>query len=132
MCVGWALVLSSCVAALLIGCQSKEEKIATFMANGGVYVEAGSLKEAVIEYRNVLQLDPNDAKAHHALAKAYLELKRGKEAYWELQETVRLDADNVEARLTLGGLSLVARDFEAAPSLAVFVPSSTSTPYRPL
>ncbi len=114
MCVGWALVLSSCVAALLIGCQSKEEKIATFMANGGVYVEAGSLKEAVIEYRNVLQLDPNNATAHHALAKAYLELKRGKEAYWELQETVRLDADNAEARLTLGGLSLVARDFEAA------------------
>jgi tetratricopeptide (TPR) repeat protein len=110
--LAWIVFLSSCVA--LSGCQSDEEKIAAFMENGDAYVEAESLKEAVIEYRNVLQLDPNNAEAHYALAKAYLELKRGKEAYWELSESVRLAPSNAEARLSLGGLSLVAKDFEAA------------------
>ncbi len=109
-----SFVLVACILALLLACQSDEEKIATFLQNGEAYIEEGSLNEAVIEYRNVLQLDPNRADAHHALAKAYLQLKRGKEAYWELSETVRLDHSNVEARLTLGGLSIIAQNFDEA------------------
>ena len=105
-------VLALALPLLAAGCQSDEEKVATFLSNAEEYVEQGSLNEAIIEYRNVLQIDPNNAEAHYALAKAYLELKRGKEAYWELSETVRLNPENTDARLTLGGLSLVGRNFE--------------------
>ncbi|MEE2673487.1 MAG: tetratricopeptide repeat protein [Myxococcota bacterium] len=84
------------------------------MENGAAYAEAGALNEAVIEYRNVLQLDPNLGDAHYALAKIYLGLKQGNEAYWEFSESVRLDSSNVDARLTLGGLSLVTKNFEDA------------------
>ena len=111
-CSPGSFVLAACVVPLLLACQSDEEKIAVFLENGEAYVEEGALNEAVIEYRNVLQLDPNLAAAHYALAKAYLELKRGSEAYWEFSEAVRLDGSNVDARLTLGGLSLVMKNFE--------------------
>jgi tetratricopeptide (TPR) repeat protein len=107
-------LLAPVLALLLLACQSEEEKVASFLENGAAYVEAGSLNEAVIEYRNVLQIDPNNAEAHYALAKAYLELKRGKDAYWELSETVRLAPKNIDARLTLGGLSLMAQNFDEA------------------
>jgi tetratricopeptide (TPR) repeat protein len=100
--------------ALVAGCQSDEDKVETFLENAQGYVDEGSFNEAVIEYRNVLQIDPNHAGAHYALAKAYLELKRGKEAFWELSETVRLDPKNTEARMTLGGLSLIAQNFDEA------------------
>ncbi|MFP6630401.1 MAG: tetratricopeptide repeat protein [Myxococcota bacterium] len=109
-----SFLLAACVVPLLLACQSDEEKIAALMQNGEAYLEEGSLKEAVIEYRNVLQLDPNLAAAHYALAKVYLELKRGNEAYWEFSETVRLNGSNVDARITFGGLSLIMKNFEEA------------------
>lgn len=124
------LLNSVCVLLLLLACQSEQEKIAAFMENGEVYAQAGSLNEAVIEFRNALQLDPNLADAHYRLAKAYLELKRGNEAHWEFSETVRLDASNADARLKLSGLSLLLRNFdealEQAEQALVLDPSETS------
>ena len=108
------LLVLLCVAAAFLACKSDAEKISAFMKNGETYVSQGALDEAAIEYRNVLQIDPNNAEAHYALAKVYLQQKRGKEAYWELSETVRLDPSNVDARLTLGGLSLIAKNYEEA------------------
>ena len=105
-------LLVVCVSFLGLACQSDEEKVAGFMQSGEAYLETGSLDEAVIEFRNALQLDPNLAVAHYALANAYLELRRGNEAYWEFSETVRLDDGNVEAWLKLSGLSLVLENFE--------------------
>ena len=113
-CSPRSLALAACVVPLLLACQSDEEKIAAYLENGAAYAEAGAFNEAVIEYRNVLQLDPNLGDAHYALAKIYLGLKQGNEAYWEFSESVRLDSSNVDARLTLGGLSLVTKNFEDA------------------
>ena len=67
---------------------------------GDAYLEEEAYAEAVIEYKNVLQIDPNDAVAHFGLARAYLALGGGR-ARWELQETIRLDPTHDEARLLL-------------------------------
>ena len=75
---------------LLAACKSDQEKVVDFMAQGEEYVEEGKDKEAVIEYRNVLKIEPNNAVAHFALAKAYLRLGSLKDGYWELRESVRL------------------------------------------
>jgi tetratricopeptide (TPR) repeat protein len=102
--------------ALLLwaGCSSDQEQFAGFMEQGEHYSEQKQWEEAVIEYRNALQVDPNSAEAHHALAKAYLQSGRVREAYWELHETGRLDPTNVEAQLAYGELSLAAKESEAA------------------
>ena len=68
------LVLLVAFVPLWIGCQSDEEKIAGFKERGAEYSEAGQYREAVIEYRNALQLDPNDAASHRGLAEVYLHL----------------------------------------------------------
>ena len=104
------------LSALLLGlgCQSDQEKIADFMSRGEAYAEEGKQNEASIEFRNVLKLDPNNAKAHHELAKAYLRAEKIREGYWEMNETVRLDPSNVDARLSFGQMSAAARDFEEA------------------
>lgn len=109
------LSISTAFLSLLVvgvACQTDEEKISAFMSRGDSAVEAGESEEAVIEYRNVLQIDPNNAVAHYALAKSYTALQKLKEAYWELHESVRLDPENIDARVSYAQFSLIARDYE--------------------
>ncbi len=102
-----ALLLAAAVA-----CQSDQAKIAEHMARGDEYAEQKKQAEAVIEYKSVLQLDPNHAPAHYALAKAYLRNNLAREGYWELRETVRLDPSNLEARVAFAQLAIVAGEPE--------------------
>ncbi len=93
-------------------CASDDEKINGFRERGDAYVEQEAWAEAVIEYRNILQIDPNDARAHEKLAECYMKQEMFKEAYWELSETVRLDPSNVEVRLAYAGVSMAAERYD--------------------
>ncbi len=95
-----------------IGCGSDEERLSRFMERGDEYVEADQFEEAIIEFKNALQVDPNHAPAHEALSLAYLEVKKPREAYWEMSETVRLDPDNIDARLRYGTIAAAVGDYE--------------------
>ena len=108
------LLIAAASLGLMTSCQSDEDKIAEHRNRGDAYFEEEKYEEAIIEYRNVIQLAPNDATGHHSLAQAYTKNQELRDAYWELSETVRLDPSNQEARLSFGGYSLLARDFEEA------------------
>lgn len=101
----------------LSGCQNQEAKLAEHMTRGDAYMKEEKATEAVIEYKNALQIAPNDAKAHYGLAQAYLANKEPQKAFWELQETVRLDGANIDARLALGQFLLMGRDDEFKQAL---------------
>ena len=109
----WALL---CILGVIFaaGCTSDEEKVAGFMQRGDEYEEAGQLKEAIIEYKNVLQIDPNFAEAHRKLASAYLNSEDLKQGYWELSETVRLDPSDIESRLAYAAISMAAQSYDLA------------------
>jgi tetratricopeptide (TPR) repeat protein len=96
------------------GCKDDAEKLDVFLANGDRYVEQEQFPEAIIEYRNVLQIDPNHAVAHEKLYAAYMRMGRAKEAYWELGETIRLQPDNVVAQLKYATISLLAQSYDKA------------------
>ena len=106
------LLFPAALLLVAVACQSDEEKVTAFMARGDAAVEAERAEEAVIEYRNVLQINPNHAAAHYALARSYTSLQKLKEAYWELHESVRLDPENIDARVSYAQFSLIARDYE--------------------
>ena len=95
---GWALVLL--VALLTAGCANDEERIAEFIARGEDYVASGADEEAIIEYKNVLQLDPDNPDAHEALSLAFLRVQKPADAYWEMSETVRIDPEKLPPRAT--------------------------------
>jgi tetratricopeptide (TPR) repeat protein len=110
------LALCGLLVALVgpIGCGSDEDRLGSFMERGDAYVEEGEFEEAIIEYKNVLQIDPNHAGAHEALSLAYLEVKKPREAYWEMSETVRLAPENVDAKLRYGTVAAAVGDFDLA------------------
>ena len=106
----WLALTIASVA--VIACQNDEQKLEDFLERGRAAVAAEQHKEAVIEYRNVLQLDPQNKEAHWELAQAYVKIQKPKDAFWMLRETVRLDPSNAEARKQFAQFSLLARDFD--------------------
>ncbi len=101
-------------SAALVSCADDADRVARFMSNGEAYVAEGKHEEAVIEFKNVLQIDPEHAAAHEALSLAYLETEKPREAYWEMSETVRLDPQNIEARLRYGTISSAIGEHDLA------------------
>src|SRR5512134_1406197 len=87
------------VALGLVACQSDEQKISQHLERAQAYYDGEQWPEAIIEYKNVLQIDPNHPQAHWKLSQAYLKGNKPREGFWELRETVRLDPENHDAKL---------------------------------
>ncbi len=102
------------LSSVVVGCADDADRVAKFMENGESYVAEGKHEEAVIEFKNVLQIEPENAAAHEALSLAYLETEKPREAYWEMSETVRLDPQNIEARLRYGTISSAIGEHDLA------------------
>ena len=60
------LMLFCFILSGLLGC-SKEAKMEKHWKRGEKYFAENKFKEAVIEYKNVLQIEPKDAKARYKL-----------------------------------------------------------------
>ena len=110
-------ILLCLIALAAVGCQSDAERAAEHMQRGEALLKEQKLDEAVIEYKNATKLAPNDANAHYGLARAHLAKKDARSAYWELQETIRLDANNVQARIDHGEFLLLQGNDELAQAV---------------
>jgi tetratricopeptide (TPR) repeat protein len=110
--LGWLAV--ALAAGLAAGCQDEEARIQEHLDRADAYAAEEAWPEAIIEYKSAIQADPNRAAAHYGLSQAYLKQGKVREGYWELRETVRLDGDNLEARLQFAQLSRLAGEFEEA------------------
>jgi len=105
-------------ALALFACQSDSERAAQHLSQGESLLKEDKFDEAVIEFKNATKLDPNNAASHYGLAKAHLGKKDGRSAYWELEETVRLDPANVQARIDHGEFLLLGRNEELEKAVA--------------
>jgi tetratricopeptide (TPR) repeat protein len=107
------LILTFIFAFGLSGC-SKESKMERHWSRAEKYFSENKFKEAIIEYKNVLQLEPKDAKARHRLGMAYLRVGQLREAFSEFVKAVDSDPENAEARIQLGNLYLLSKDNQKA------------------
>ncbi len=73
------------VTLIAVGC-SKEAKKERHWKKGEKYFAENKLREAIIEYKNVLQIEPKDAKAHYKLALTSLKAGQFQEAFKEFYE----------------------------------------------
>src|SRR5579862_9657287 len=96
--------------ALLVGCSSDPNvRKLKYLQSGEKYFSQGKLNEAIIEFRNALEIDPRFVTARYQLARVYLSSKNPQAAYRELQETVTLDPNNTDAQLELASLFVASR-----------------------
>lgn len=93
---------------LLSGCSNPEKAKAEHVRKGEAYLTELKFQEASLEFRNAIQIDDKLAAAHWGLARAFEGLGRGPEMITELQKTIDLDPNNLEARIKLGNYYLAA------------------------
>ena len=81
----------------LSGC-SKEAKMERHWKKGENYFSENKLNEAILEYKNVINLEPKHAQAHYKLGLSYMRLRMFREAYAEISKTVEIDPEMMDAR----------------------------------
>lgn len=86
-CLTLALLLSSCSS-------DPNQRKLSYLKSGQHYFNQKKFQEAVIEFRNAIQIDPRFAEAHYQLARSYQSLKNYNAAYRELLDTVTLAPEN--------------------------------------
>src|SRR5437899_12287454 len=129
-----AIAVSLTLVLAFGGCsQSPEAKKAKHRERAITYFDKGQYQEAVIEFKNVVQIEPKDADAHYRLALTYLKLgglPYLQAAFGELTKTVELDASNRDAQLKLGEMYLLGNEPAKARERAdMILASATQNAY---
>jgi tetratricopeptide (TPR) repeat protein len=111
------------------GCtqMSAEEKKVEHETRGQAYFAEEKFREALIEYKNVVQIDPKDANAHYQLALIHMKLGGMSDlqaAFGELATTVDLDPSIQDAQIKLSEFYLLAKQPEKARKHADIVLAS--------
>jgi tetratricopeptide (TPR) repeat protein len=110
------LLAALSVAVLVIaGCGGAETRKARHLAKGQAFMVDGNFEKARVEFRNALQIVPNDSVARYENGVVDEKLGNPREAVQFYQGAIDVDADNVPARTALGRLFL----FGGAPDRAM-------------
>src|SRR5215831_14046210 len=105
--------------ALLLSCSiDPNSRKINYLRSGEDYYRRGRFQEAVIQFQNAVQIDPNFAEAHYQLARSYISLKNTEAAYRSLMEVVTLDPKNFDAQLQLGTILVANKEFDQAEAAA--------------
>src|SRR5690242_13138635 len=100
---------------LIGGCsRSPEAKKARYLERGDRYFQRHQYREAVLEYRNALRIDANNAQAIRQLALAHYQLGEVAQAFRYLLRAQELEPDNTEIPLKLATVYLLAGKAEDA------------------
>jgi tetratricopeptide (TPR) repeat protein len=102
-----AIVLIGCFA--LTSCFNSQQAKQQHLARGEEYLKERKYHEATMEFRSALEIDKSSAEGHWGLARTYEGLVRIAETIEELEEVVKLDKANLEARSKLGNYMLLVR-----------------------
>ena len=95
------LTLAAIVTAL-IGCHKQTAD--DFISKGDSAAKAQRFDEAEGDYKQAIDLAPNDARPHFALGNLYLSQHKEPQAQSEFQRVLELDSKNADAHKALGDL----------------------------
>src|SRR5208283_485361 len=92
---------------LLGGCTfDPNKRKLKYLNSGESYAKQGKYREATIQLRNAVQIDPKFAEGHYQLALAYLGLNDREAAYHEFMTAVSLNPGNSDAQVQLATLEI--------------------------
>jgi putative PEP-CTERM system TPR-repeat lipoprotein len=114
VCIVVALALGTAA-----GCRKDPAETAReHLERGDTYAAAGQHKEAIIEYRNVVQIDPRHGAARHKLATSYEQSGEPQRAFAEYIRAADLLPNDRELQLRVTRLLIAAGRFEDAKTRA--------------
>ena len=99
---------------LVAGCKTDQEKKISLMANGEQYFSATEYKKAEIEFRNALQLSPDDPQVWSLLGNTLMKLGKPREAFQAYAKVEAYDPDNKDALVKLAGFFVLGKQPDKA------------------
>jgi len=112
------VLLLLCALVLALGaCQGKTEKIQRLLESGTAYFDGGKYREALIQFRNVIQQDPRNAEGYYRMGLCHLRLKNPAEAVTAFRKSLELDPASRDAQRQLGNVALLYKDLETARAM---------------
>jgi tetratricopeptide (TPR) repeat protein len=113
------LVLAAAVV-FSVACSNPEAAKREYFESGNKFAAEGNLSEAILQYRNALQLDPRFGEARWQMGLAY-EQQRSPAALGEFIRAADLMPERTDVQLKAGTYLLVAGRFEDANARAMHV-----------
>lgn len=98
----------------LAACDSAEERAEKHFQSGIELLESGDAKRALVEFRNVFALNGNHKEARLAYARTARSLGNVSESYSNFLNVSEQDPQNMEARLALTEMAVVAQNWDEA------------------
>lgn len=95
------LLLVACVA-LLVACSSGEHRQAQYLERARGLFAAGNFEKAMVETKNVLQINSNNVEGRYLLAQLYEREQNWQQMFANLRLVVDLDGKHIPARIRLG------------------------------
>ena len=111
-------LLIGTVLAAAVACGGSTDRRDGFMQSGQQAIDAGNVGEAVIAYKNAVQLDPMSAEARLALADALTKAGDARGALAEYIRAADIRTDDAELQVKTGNLLLAVGGMEDAKSRA--------------
>ena len=107
------LVVFVCLTAT--GC-SRDPKVAKdrYIKSGDSYLAQGKVAEATLEFRNALQVDPQDGELRLKLADAYVKAGQGPQAALEFVRAADVLLNRPDVQVRAGSILLLAGRFDDA------------------
>ncbi len=106
------------LAALVIsGCGGAEGRKAKYLERGKSYLEQHNYDKAIVELKNVLQIDPKYAEAYYLLGKIEESRANWQKAFGDYSKAVELDPDHAAAQASLGRFYLLSGDVAKAEEI---------------
>ena len=109
-----ALALLLCAFFALAACESSEERAERHFETGLELLAEGDVPRALVEFRNVLKLDPRHKDARMTFARVLLERGDYGKAYANFLRVVELYPDEIEARIELAELAISSSEWDEA------------------
>jgi len=94
-----ALAVGLVVVVGLGACSSKETKFARHIENAAAFEKEGKNKEALLELRSALQIDPKSAEVNFQIAELFAKENKLADASFFYREATRLDPTRTDAAL---------------------------------
>ena len=111
----WLLL---CVLPLAIACGSAAQRKQAFLEDGDRAAAAGKYADAIIDYRNAIQIDGNFAQAHLRLAEAYEKQGESLSALGSYVRAAELYPDNLDLQVRTGNLQMAIGKLSEAQARA--------------
>jgi tetratricopeptide (TPR) repeat protein len=111
---GYRAMAAVGLCVLLTACKGTEQDAQKYLEEGKALLRKGKVEQARVQLQTALQIQPKLTEAYYNLALIDQKKQNGKAMFDNLQKTLGLDPNHVEAHLRLGKLYLDTRQFDKA------------------